>query len=506
MSQRWTRTGVLAAALVALVPGLAGAQQEGPSRVGRVVELAGAVQAYDAETRQWTSGAANRPVTSGDRLWVPAEARAEVRVGSTTLRLGGGTELEALRLDDSAVHFQLHRGRVALRVQSREVAPEIEIATAEVRLHPLRGGHFRIDRQEATTFAAAWRGELRVAGESGLTIESGRRAEIWREGRSGALRHTWAAPIDDEFSAWALFLDRNDERETAPRHVSSEMTGVEDLDRHGRWEAHPEYGSVWIPIHVAVGWEPFRHGRWTWLRPWGWTWIDNAAWGFAPFHYGRWARWQGRWCWVPGAVAHRPAFSPAPGWIGHLPRDRHTRPGGGGWSWTPLVPHERDHGRPHLPHPPRLPHGDGPGHPGRVTTLPVAPTDPPAWARPPHERHIPRSPDDRQGRHERHDGRDERDRGERHRPRDDGERHTPPPRAPGMVPPPHATAPMPQRPQAVPPATPPATVVRPPTPAVMPPAAPPQVTPPRERERERDDARARAPESRPGSRDRPQRQ
>ena len=22
--------------------------------------------------------------------------------------------------------------------------------------------------------------------------------------------------------------------------------------------------------------------------PWGWTWVDDAPWGFAPFHYGRW--------------------------------------------------------------------------------------------------------------------------------------------------------------------------------------------------------------------------
>ena len=35
-------------------------------------------------------------------------------------------------------------------------------------------------------------------------------------------------------------------------------------------------------------WVPYRHGHWA-MSPWGWTWIDDAPWGFAPSHYGRWA-------------------------------------------------------------------------------------------------------------------------------------------------------------------------------------------------------------------------
>ena len=43
-------------------------------------------------------------------------------------------------------------------------------------------------------------------------------------------------------------------------------------------------------VAVAVGWAPYRYGRWAWVRPWGWTWVDNAPWGYAPFHYGRWVQ------------------------------------------------------------------------------------------------------------------------------------------------------------------------------------------------------------------------
>jgi hypothetical protein len=78
------------------------------------------------------------------------------------------------------------------------------------------------------------------------------------------------------------------------------------------------------------------------VAPWGWTWIDQAPWGFAPFHYGRWVIIRGRWAWVPGRYEARPVYAPAlVGWIGN-----------GGWSlsfsfgtapavgWFPLAPRE----------------------------------------------------------------------------------------------------------------------------------------------------------------------
>jgi hypothetical protein len=60
---------------------------------------------------------------------------------------------------------------------------------------------------------------------------------------------------------------------------------------------------------------PYRHGHWAFVQPWGWTWVDDAPWGFAPFHYGRWVEIDDRWAWtpvVPGAVRFgRPVYAPA---------------------------------------------------------------------------------------------------------------------------------------------------------------------------------------------------
>jgi hypothetical protein len=118
------------------------------------------------------------------------------------------------------------------------------------------------------------------------------------------------------------------------------VTGYEDLDDHGHWHYVADYGPVWTPTAVAVGWAPYRYGHWGWVEPWGWTWVEDEPWGFAPFHYGRWAFVQSSWCWVPGPVVVRPVYAPA--LVAFI--------GGGGFSlaigggvgvgWFPLGPRE----------------------------------------------------------------------------------------------------------------------------------------------------------------------
>jgi hypothetical protein len=61
-----------------------------------------------------------------------------------------------------------------------------------------------------------------------------------------------------------------------------------------------------------VDWAPYRFGDWSWIGPWGWTWIDDEPWGFAPCHYGRWIHARHGWAWSPGTrEIHHPVFAPA---------------------------------------------------------------------------------------------------------------------------------------------------------------------------------------------------
>lgn len=331
----------LGAALLAW-PLLAMAQVDPPGRVGRVADLQGTVWVYDGEGGSWIAAHRNRPVTHGDRFATERDAQTELRVGSTALLIDGASEVEMLHLDDEVWRIQLHKGAVALRVQSRELAADIEIVTVEGAFQPLSGGHYRVDRVNDTSFAGVWRGELRMHAQDNLrVVNAGERVEVWRDDTRGFARTRTATMPSDRLSAWALAADQQAQRSAASRYVSPEMTGVEELDQYGRWEQHPEHGAVWAPTAVPPGWAPYRDGRWAWIRPWGWTWVDAAPWGFAPFHYGRWVSWRGRWAWWPGAYVERPVFAPAlVAWIGGPHIGVSISIGGPTVGWVPLAPRE----------------------------------------------------------------------------------------------------------------------------------------------------------------------
>jgi len=96
-----------------------------------------------------------------------------------------------------------------------------------------------------------------------------------------------------------------------PQYVSADVTGYEDLAAYGSWSNDPQYGEVWSPNAPPAGWEPYRTGHWSYVAPWGWTWIDSQPWGYAPYHYGRWARREDRWYWVPPQRNERAVYAPA---------------------------------------------------------------------------------------------------------------------------------------------------------------------------------------------------
>jgi len=314
-ARRSSRLAAVVCGLLITSSMAASAMTDPSGRVGRIGDLQGQVWLFSPESGEWSSAQRNRPVTTGDRVATDGDARAEIQVGSTTLRLDGSTELEVLQLDDDVMRYQLHNGSVAARLRTRESAREFELHTAEGRFRPESAGRFRFDRFDERTHATAWRGQALFEGtEAAVTVMSGQRVEVWKDSRT---QYTLTNPVRDAFSDWVSARDQSDERTASTRYVSPEMTGVEDLDRNGRWEQSPEYGPLWTPYAVAPGWAPYRYGQWAYVRPWGWTWVDDARWGFAPFHYGRWVWHRSAWCWAPGTYIARPVYAPAlVGWVG----------------------------------------------------------------------------------------------------------------------------------------------------------------------------------------------
>lgn len=325
---------------VALFLGLATAEADPPARVGRLSLIEGEVTVLDARNGESEPATLNWPVTSDTAIATARGAHAEVRIGSTAVRLDGTTELEFVRLDDQTSLLRLREGTVNVRVRDRETAARFTLETPHARVFLLDTGRYRFDTnpRTGTTTVTTFQGNAQVAfGGTAASVSSGKRAEI---GPQGGMEIVGA--FADGFDDWALARDRGDELARSTRYVSPEMTGAESLDEHGDWRETPDYGAVWVPRAVPVGWAPYRSGRWAWIAPWGWTWVDEAPWGFAPFHYGRWALIGGVWAWAPGVWVARPVFAPAlVGWVGSP-----------GWSvtvsigavpavgWFPLAPRE----------------------------------------------------------------------------------------------------------------------------------------------------------------------
>jgi hypothetical protein len=320
------------------------ASDDPPGRVGLIAWIEGGAQlqrAGNGELIDHTSESLiNWPLTSGDLLSTGERARAELGIGSTRLKLGAETQLLLRRVDDDAIELELLRGSLALHLRSPEVARELLIDSAGGRHRPQGAGLFRLDAAltgRDSHAATAWRSDLRIEQHNGsLVLRSGQRAELYPDGG-------WRvdAPDADDFARWAMA----DEHEAATLARASgplppEMTGADRLDAHGDWERSPEWGWIWTPRGVGIGWAPYREGRWAWVAPWGWTWIDVAPWGFAPFHYGRWVQHRQRWAWVPGEYRTRPVYAPAlVVWAGAPGLSLSIRLGPG-VAWFPLAPRE----------------------------------------------------------------------------------------------------------------------------------------------------------------------
>lgn len=313
-----------------------------PARVGRVAELQGMVWYYDREEGTWVQAQPNLPLTSGDRLSVEPGARALLRIGATSLRLGAATDLTLRRIDDQLMAIDLDGGSLAITVPGGDLRARMEVNTADGRFVPQSAGLYRIDRRGSASEGSALRGQLMFdSSDSQLPIGAGQHAQFWQQGMPPST-HYRTLPMDrDEFAGWVQRAEVDASRSQTARYVSPEMTGWEDLDRYGSWASSPEYGNVWIPANVTDNWAPYQDGRWVWAQPWGWTWVDAAPWGFAPFHYGRWVRWGLRWVWTPGEREHHPRFAPAlVSWTPPPQREwRDHRPPPPS-RWVPLLPHE----------------------------------------------------------------------------------------------------------------------------------------------------------------------
>jgi hypothetical protein len=286
-----------------------------PSRVARLDYLDGPVTYEPAGASEWAYAVPNRPLTTGDQVWVDTQGRSELHVGSTALWLGASTNLQFVNLDDSLAQMKVSQGTVEMRVRAVAPGAVYEIDTPNLALQITTPGLYRLDvaADGSGTTVTVRVGAAVAYGNAGSTALQASQSVTF----GGVdLQQTQAgdAPPLDAFDQWVAVRSRAEDHAVSARYVSREMPGYEDLDANGTWSTDPTYGPIWVPLAArSSAWAPYRQGHWTWVAPWGWTWIDDAAWGFAPFHYGRWVYVGHSWAWVPGARAAtvQPAYAPA---------------------------------------------------------------------------------------------------------------------------------------------------------------------------------------------------
>jgi hypothetical protein len=310
-----------------LVPAFA--QAVPPARAAMLSHVEGSVVYAPQGQTEWADAVRNRPITPGDRIWTDEGARAELHLGSAALHLDSRTFAEVIALDADALQVSLNEGTVNARVRQLEGGENFEIDTPQLALRAARPGDFRID-------VDASRGFTRVTVRGGVAVVYGADGGVMQlqPGQSVAfagrdLQAAQGVPgaAQDGFDRWAANRNRAEDQSIAARYVPREIVGYTQLDANGTWAQDATYGAVWYPRVAVADWAPYRDGRWEWVVPWGWTWIDNAPWGFAPYHYGRWARIGARWAWVPGRMGPRPVYSHAPvGFVGRTAHPHWNRP------------------------------------------------------------------------------------------------------------------------------------------------------------------------------------
>src|SRR5436853_6868498 len=131
---------------IVLLGATAADQDEGdpPGRVARMNFSQGSVSFQPGGEADWVSAVPNRPLTTGDNLWTDRNSRAELHVGSTSVRMGPETSLTFLQLNDRTAQFRLSDGSMIFRVRHLDDDDLVEVDTPNTAFSASKNGEYRI--------------------------------------------------------------------------------------------------------------------------------------------------------------------------------------------------------------------------------------------------------------------------------------------------------------------------------------------------------------------------
>src|SRR5579863_1990189 len=315
-----------------------------PSRVARLSYTKGSVSYQVSGDSDWVNADPNRPLTTNDNLWSDKDSLGEVHIGSTAIRLSSNTGISILNLDDRTAQFQLAQGTIEVHLRNLEAGDAWEFDTPNLSFTLSNAGEYLVStdpNSNVTTIVVREGAGTVTGGGDSWDLRAGQQYTF--TGTDQLAYNAQPQPGFDDFESWCQQRDQGENDSASAQYVSRDVDGYYQLDSNGTWSEVPDYGPVWIPNSVPVGWAPYQMGHWVWIAPWGWTWVDDEPWGWAPFHYGRWALVGAHWGWVPGPRVVRPVYAPAlVGFVGGNGFALSVSFGGGlgGVAWFPLGPRD----------------------------------------------------------------------------------------------------------------------------------------------------------------------
>lgn len=284
----------------------------------RVGDLTGEAKIwrYGEEGAEWLT--INNIIGEGDELLTYDDTYLEMEFGDgSVLSLGVNTSVYMERIEDDRTYITLNRG--ILRVYARERI--FGVFTNGQNVYIEEGSVVRIEKNKDYFAAKVLKGMARIGNDriyagSEVVVDKGR-YYVGKSGRADRFDR-WAEEREREF----YFIERV-EYVPVPYYA-----GIHHLRRHGRWVFVRPYGWVWMP-RVSRYWRPYYDGQWVYRVGLGWVWVSYEPWGWVPYRYGSWTFVSGYgWIWIPGETfaGGWVEWYYGPDWIGWAPLDYYGRP------------------------------------------------------------------------------------------------------------------------------------------------------------------------------------
>jgi hypothetical protein len=243
-------------------------------------------------------------------LWIDRGARAELQLGGAAYSSRPDSSVAVLDYDDDRAQFELRRARRRLRAQSRRQ-----------RLDRDRHAESRVRRAPRRANIASTCGPRASRRRSAVVRGEGRRSAHDRRTRCARAGLPLLRRRPRDYDAEPVTRGRVRLVGGIPRATATSDPRARATCRR-TWSATPtstptERGAtcqlrpVWVPTRVTRSGRPIDTATGAGSIPGGWTWIDDAPWGFAPFHYGAGPTRQPLLGMGAGPAQTRPVYAPA---------------------------------------------------------------------------------------------------------------------------------------------------------------------------------------------------